>query len=63
MSLSRIFLIPVCCFKNNLGTSLAVQWLRLWTSKARGSGSIPSQGTKEHMPQGQKRKKKKKERK
>ena len=29
MSLSRIFLIPVCCFKNNLGTSLAVQWLRL----------------------------------
>ena len=29
-----------------VGTSLAVQWLRLCTSNAGGAGSIPSQGTK-----------------
>ena len=29
-----------------LGTSLAVQWLRLHASNARGVGSIPGQGTK-----------------
>jgi len=29
-----------------LRTSLAVQWLRFWTSKAKGAGSIPGQGTK-----------------
>ena len=28
------------------GNSLVVQWLRLHTSIARGTGSIPSQGTK-----------------
>ena len=28
------------------GTSLAVQWLRLHTSTARGTDSIPGQGTK-----------------
>ena len=28
------------------GTSLAVQWLRLHISTARGAGSIPGQGTK-----------------
>ena len=33
-----------------LGTSLVVQWLRLHTSNARGTGSIPGQGTKPHMP-------------
>ena len=32
------------------GTSLAVQWLRLCTSNALGTGSIPGQGTKIHMP-------------
>ena len=31
---------------SSLGTSLVVQWLRLWTSTAGGAGSIPSQGTK-----------------
>ena len=30
----------------NLGTSLAVQWLRLSTSTAGGTGLIPGQGTK-----------------
>ena len=27
-------------------TSLAVQWLRLWASTARDTGSIPDWGTK-----------------
>ena len=29
-----------------MGTSLAVQWLRLHTPNAGGTGSIPGQGTK-----------------
>ena len=29
-----------------VGTSLAVQWLRLHTPSAEGTGSIPGQGTK-----------------
>ena len=29
-----------------IGTSLAVQWLRLRTSNAGGMGSIPGQGAK-----------------
>ena len=29
-----------------LGTSLVVQWLRLWASNAGGSGLIPGWGTK-----------------
>ena len=29
-----------------IGTSLAVQWLRLCTSTAGGTGSIPGQGNK-----------------
>ena len=33
-----------------LGTSLVVQWLRLWTPNAVGLGSIPGQGTRSHMP-------------
>ena len=32
--------------KGGLGTSLVVQWLRLCTSIARGTGSIPGRGTK-----------------
>ena len=32
--------------KQTLGTSLAVQWLRLCTPNAGGMGSIPGQGTK-----------------
>ena len=31
---------------DNWGTSLAVQWLRLYASTAEGTRSIPSQGTK-----------------
>ena len=32
-------------------TSLVVQWLRRSTPNAGGPGSIPSQGTRSHMPQ------------
>ena len=41
------------------GTSLVVQWLRLCTSTAWGTGSIPGQGTKipRAMWHGQKKKK------
>ena len=50
--------------RDRTGTSLAVQWLRLRASTARGMGSIPGQGTK--IPHatwhGQKIKKKKKRR-
>ena len=34
-----------------IGTSLAVQWLRLCASNARGPGVIPGWGTRSHMPQ------------
>ena len=34
-----------------LRTSLVVQWLRLHTPNAEGSGSIPGQGTRSHMLQ------------
>ena len=37
--------------KRELGTSLVVQWLRLHTPNAGGQGSIPSEGTRSHMPQ------------
>ena len=40
--------IQSCC---SLGTSLVVQWLRLHAPDARGSGLIPGQGTRPHMPQ------------
>ena len=33
------------------GTSLKVQWLRLHVPNARGSGSIPGQGTRSHILQ------------
>ena len=33
------------------GTSVVVQWLRLHAPNARGSGSVPGQGTRFHMPQ------------
>ena len=32
--------------KTNLGTSLVVQWLRIWDSMAGGIGLIPGWGTK-----------------
>ena len=38
-------------FKNNLGASLLVQWLRLCAPKTGGLGSIPGQGTRSHTPQ------------
>ena len=41
--------------KNNRWTSLAVQWLRLPTSTAGDTGSIPGQGTKIPLLRGQKK--------
>ena len=38
--------------KENLRTSLVVEWLRLRASNAEGMGSIPGQGTKIPHPQG-----------
>ena len=35
----------------NSGTSLVIQWLRIRAPNAGGSGSIPGQGTRSHMPQ------------
>ena len=37
--------------RNRSGTSLAVQWLRLWAPHAGQSGLIPCQGTRSHMLQ------------
>ena len=37
--------------KSEEGTSLVVQWLRLYTPKAGAWGSIPGQGTRSHIPQ------------
>ena len=34
-----------------IGILLLVQWLRLQAPNAGGLGSIPSQGTRSHMPQ------------
>ena len=31
-----------------IGTSLVIQWLRLWASNAGGLGLIPGQGTRSH---------------
>ena len=38
-------------FKSLIGTSLVVQWLRLYTPSVGGLGSIPGQGTKSRMTQ------------
>ena len=44
---------------NDQGASLVVQWLRLHTATAGGTGSIPGQGTKIlHVTQQKKKKKK-----
>ena len=37
---------PACKHFLSTGTSLAIQWLRLHTSNAGATGSIPGQGTK-----------------
>ena len=37
--------------RNYLGTSLVVQWLRLWAPIAGGPDSIPDQGARSHMLQ------------
>ncbi|TEA24312.1 hypothetical protein DBR06_SOUSAS4410010, partial [Sousa chinensis] len=42
---------PLLLLKVHSGTSLVVQWLRLHTPSEGGLGSIPSQGTRSHMPQ------------
>ena len=47
-------------FKCHLGTSLAVQWIRLHTSTARGMGLIPGWGTRSYMLWGTVKKKKRK---
>ena len=47
--------------KITVGTFLALQWLRLHTPNAGGTGSTPGGGIRSHMPRG-KMKKKKKER-
>ena len=46
--LSSSVKIVLFFFKNHdkIGTSLAVQWLRLCASTAGGTGSIPGRGTK-----------------
>ena len=36
-------------YKIHLGTSLVVQWLKLWTPNAKGPGSIPGWGTRCHI--------------
>ena len=35
--------------RNNGGTALVVQWVRLCTPNAGGLGSVPSGGTRSHM--------------
>ena len=40
-------------------TSMVVQWLRFYAPSAGGLGSIPGQGTRPHMLQPKKEKKKK----
>ena len=35
----------------HVGTSLVVQWLRLYALNAGGLGSIPDEGTRSHRPQ------------
>ena len=37
--------------RNNRGTSLVGQWLRLCALNAGGLGSVPGQGTRSHTPQ------------
>ena len=37
--------------KEDFGTSLVVQWLRLCAPNAEGPGSTPSQGLRSHVPQ------------
>ena len=51
-----------CIIKNNFGTSLAVQWLRLHASTTGSMGSIPGRRAKiaHAAGRGQKKKKKKK---
>ena len=44
--------VPVYLFKIIfLGSSLLVQWLRLYPPNAGGLGIVPGQGTRSHMPQ------------
>ena len=42
---------PVAMRIEDRGTSLVVQWLRLYAPSAGGLDSIPGQGTRSHMPQ------------
>ena len=47
----RFFFPQKKILKKKLGTSLVVQWLRLHAPNAGGSGSIPGQGARTHIPQ------------
>ena len=57
--LCEIFSQTVACFfflilsfkEQKFGTSLVVQWLRLWASSSGDQGSIPGLGTRSHMLQ------------
>ena len=44
-------MISLICgiLKNDTGTSLVAQWIRLCAPNAGGLGSIPGQGTRSHM--------------
>ena len=46
------FGVGVCCLPKDclVGTSLMVQWLRVCTSTAGGTGSIPSRRLRSHLP-------------
>ena len=64
LSFQYIFQTDVCIWRKDCflkkcfsGTSLVVLWLRLWVPSAGGSGLIPGQGTRSHMPQSTAKKK------
>ena len=46
VSSSLLEVIDVLFGKQSMGTSLAVQWLGVRASTARGTGSLPGRGTK-----------------
>ena len=47
----HIILLNCGIYKNDTGTSLGVQWLRLQALNAGGQDLVPGQGTRFHMPQ------------
>ena len=51
MRLASLTYSCIYLYKCIEGTSLVVQWLRLWAPNAGGLCSIPSRGTRSRMPQ------------